>query len=169
MTRIDLRIKNSELLAEYWQGNGASLLHSSHMNLRLGHIDRAEGYASPSRYEWAFHLGQDATKAFWRARNCRLDAERLRTLIVTNAIAEQIVAEIHSSGDLVYGAGIDMLVSLHNRDDTRGAEIAVECLRRVLPNITADEHHAVVSDVLRYVDGDCLDCVDVNGWGICKH
>lgn len=87
---------------------------------------------------------------------------------LNNEIAEDIIVELKSSveEDIVS----DVLVSLREQDDTWGAQIAAECLKRVLPSITADEHVQVATDVLRwYVDGECLDCEDVDGWGICKH
>jgi hypothetical protein len=88
---------------------------------------------------------------------------------VNNEIARDLVAEIRSSIDDKRFTS-DVLVSLRDRDGTRGAQIAAECLQRVLPNITADEHVQVATDVLRwYVDGDCLDgCGDVPHVD-CKH
>jgi hypothetical protein len=76
---------------------------------------------------------------------------------VNNEIAEDIVVEMHSAWD---EPAVDMLESLRDQDGTQTAQIAAECLKRVLPNITTDEYVQVATDVLRwYVDGDDLDYV----------
>jgi hypothetical protein len=88
---------------------------------------------------------------------------------VNNEIAQAIVAEMHASAAVE--DAVDMLARLHN-GETRGkrSEIAAECLKRVMPDITPDEYKKVASDVLRwYVDGDCLayECSSLNM--ICPH
>jgi hypothetical protein len=155
MTSIKLRIDNSTNLANYWEKKAQLKLDNCHRGLRYAHIFKSRVILAN-----AMKSARDATEAFAKARNCRLDAERLSSVVVTNQIAQAIVAELISSHSI---DAIDMLVSLHNRDNTVVAQIAAEGLKRVLPNITADEYRQVVSDVLRYyADGECLDgCGDV--------
>jgi len=87
---------------------------------------------------------------------------------VNNEIAEQIVLECQASWSEPVE---DLLVSLHEQDGTKGAQIAAECLKRVMPDITPGEYKKVASDVLRwYVEGDCLDCEsDAPRGTFCSH
>ena len=80
---------------------------------------------------------------------------------VTNSIAQAVIDELKSSLDYDQDDVSYALVSLHEQDDTQHAQIAAECLQRVVPNITAGEHVQVATDVLRwYADGDDLDYND---------
>jgi hypothetical protein len=79
---------------------------------------------------------------------------------MNNEIAQAIIDEMDSSLPASVDMTEDALAALHNQDGTRGAQIAAECLQRIMPNITAAEHVQAASDVLRwYVDGDDLDYV----------
>jgi hypothetical protein len=87
---------------------------------------------------------------------------------VNNEIAQAIVAECMSAMDDTHV--VDAIVSLHNGGTGKDAQIVAECLKRIMPSMTPDEYRRAASDVLRwYVEGDCLNCVDVTGWGICEH
>jgi hypothetical protein len=75
---------------------------------------------------------------------------------VNNEIAQAIVAECMSAMDDTHV--VDAIVSLHNGDTGKDAQIAAECLKRVMPDITPADYRKAASDVLRwYVDGDDLD------------
>jgi hypothetical protein len=87
-------------------------------------------------------------------------------MMITNEIAEQIVAELQSSldtsSDTVLDA-TDALVAITCKDKNKPAQIAAECLQRVLPTIDTHEYIQVATDVLRWhAFGDDLDDDDVD-------
>lgn len=80
--------------------------------------------------------------------------------MITNEIAEDIIAELGSSLPHV-DLTLEALVRFDHGRRTGIAQIVSESLGRVLPNVDASEHAQAVTDVLRwYAEGIDLDYVE---------